>query len=226
MARELSSKRGSSAKKKNSTFFFPAQFAKTNREPFSSMERMVARSLAFGFSDEARGNPTFWKLGDKQTLAPHPSMASERVPIPKKARIAFTIFIWLCRWNNGSIKQPYPYHLPIDCLNQPQPMLVLYIKSYEIQIVFHSNFPPPRMLLNSPISGRSHPPGQVASTMGSECTKTHIPTRPKRSTVFSNRPPAWRFSSKKTTEDNSRTLWKWVDSTCVGPRRMMENGRC
>ena len=88
-------KRGSiSAKKKKQTpQNYPAQFAKTNREPFSSMERMVAMSLAFGFSDEARGNPTFFIGRQAVSLAPHPSMASERVPIPKKARIAFTIFI-------------------------------------------------------------------------------------------------------------------------------------
>ena len=108
--------------------------------------------------------------------------------------------------NNRSPSSPH------RLLESTQKKLVLYIKSYEINSI-SATFPL-RMLLNSPISGRSNPPGQVASTMGSECTKTHIPTRPKRSTVFSNRPPAWRNSSKKTTEDNFRTLWKWVDSTC------------
>jgi hypothetical protein len=69
MTTELSSKEEASQQKKQTPHNYPAQFAKTNREPFSSMERMVARSLAFGFSDEARGNPTFF-IGRQANLSP------------------------------------------------------------------------------------------------------------------------------------------------------------
>ena len=93
MTTELSSKEEASQQKKNKLHIITQlSLPKQTGNRFPPWSEWLQGRLPLGLATRPGETPPF-SLGDKQTLAPHPSMASERVPIPKKARIAFTIFI-------------------------------------------------------------------------------------------------------------------------------------